>query len=170
MYKEVKFQLSQASLTSFPSYEHFPTPVSLRFIYWTHVEWRRRGPMQLCFTLLYSLSTEFVQGFKKAHQHVLARFENTGDAQSDIKYLLCTPCATYSKYLTLLQPPLHVVNDATDPRSEEGSSMGSPVMRRENRISNSSKAAREKGNLRKLERKVRALSLGEKDDLRLVLR
>ena len=69
MYEELEFQVSEAYLVSFPSYEHFHTPVSLRFIHWTHTEWRRRHPM---FKLLYLLdnyqpshNTEFVQGLKK---------------------------------------------------------------------------------------------------------
>ena len=112
MYKEAEFQVWEAYLTSFPSYEQFSTPVSLRFIHWPHAEWRRRRPMQLCYTLLCSLdnyqplhNTDFVPGKKKAYRHVLTRWER-------YKYLLRTACVTNSKRLTLLQPSLHVVNDA----------------------------------------------------------
>ena len=98
------------------------------------------------FNLLYSLdnyqpshNTEFVQGSKTAYWHVLTRSER-------YKYLLRTPYVLNSKCLTLLPLSLHVVNDASDPTSGQISSLGTPVMRKENWLSNSSKAAREKGN------------------------
>ena len=102
---------------------------------------------------------------EKVHWHMLRRFKNTGSDQNSIKYLLCTPCATNSKCLTLLQLPLHVVNNTTGPRSNLGSCLSSPVMRRENGLGNSFKAIREKGKLRGSKRQLQAQGLGQKDQL-----
>ena len=85
MYKEAEFQVSEVYLVSFLSYEFFHTPVSFRFIHWTHAECGRRHITLLVRQLAAIAQHKVGREFKKAYWHVLRTFESTGNAQNGMK-------------------------------------------------------------------------------------
>ena len=145
--------------------------VMILFIHWTHMEWQRRRPMLHVTLLTQQLPAIAHYRVHTGLKRPLACAKNIREqskCSEQWKILPCTPCTTNSKHLTLIQPPLHVINDTTDPRSDHARKFF-VVSSHEKRKWAQQLIESRRGRVQpsKIEAKTTSTGIGEKGDLQL---